>query len=493
MPTTSLKLDVSRLTANDEALLKCQKALELRDRGDFDRAQAVMRPLWKGIGQRPDTAALHPSVTAEVLLCVGILTGWIGSRNEIKEADGWARDLMTEAITFYESVGDLKKVAEARTEIAYCYWRAGALDEARIMFSEALQRLTTEGNTRANAVLGLSVVEWSASRHDEAQKLLADNAALFNKIPSHALKGFYHNQLAMIVRNLATEGKKITYFQQAIKEYEKADQEFKLARNTVYRAHVKNNLGFLLYKLARYRKAHDYLLQARRLTVSVRDKVRTAQVDETRAQVFIAERRFREGEGAARLAASSFEKAGRQCFLAEALTTQGIALARLGRTQRAQFVLQKAIEIAHHAGALNIAGIAVLTLIEEIDHLALDVLLAAYDNASEWLADCQSVGLSKRLNRAARKVIARLRSEEKPEKAEALFNRGCSLPKEILKFEHGLIKNTLAQVNGSVTHAAKLLGVSYQRLAYTIESRHKDLLKERMPVRHRGKKRENDL
>lgn len=236
-------------------------------------------------------------------------------------------------------------------------------------------------------------------------------------------------------------------------------------------------------------------MQARRLTVSVRDKVRTAQVDETRAQVFIAEQRFKEAEGAGRIAASSFDKAGRQCFLAEALTTQGIALARLGRIQRAQFVLQKAIEVAHQAGALNIAGIAVLTLIEEIDNLPLDVLLAAYDNASEWLADCQSVGLSQRLYRAARTVIARLRSEGKSNSAaEALFNRGCRLPDEILKFEHGLIKNTLAQVNGSVTHAAKLLGVSHQRLAYTIDARHKDLLKERTPVRHRpSKKRNKDL
>jgi len=212
MRTTSLKLDVSHLTANDEADFRCRKALQLRDRGDYDGAQEAMRPLWQRLGERPIIAGLHPPVATEVLLCVGILTGWIGSRNEIKEADAWAKDLMTEAVTFYESVGDFKKVAEARTEIAYCYWRSGELNEARIMFTEALERLTTEGNTRANALLGLSVVEWSASRHEEAQKLLADNAELFNKIPSHALRGFYHNQRAMILRNLATEGKQAAYF-----------------------------------------------------------------------------------------------------------------------------------------------------------------------------------------------------------------------------------------------------------------------------------------
>jgi hypothetical protein len=32
------------------------------------------------------------------------------------------------------------------------------------MFTEALEKLTIEGNTRANALLGLAVVEWSASQ-----------------------------------------------------------------------------------------------------------------------------------------------------------------------------------------------------------------------------------------------------------------------------------------------------------------------------------------
>jgi molybdenum-dependent DNA-binding transcriptional regulator ModE len=48
-----------------------------------------------------------------------------------------------------------------------------------------------------------------------------------------------------------------------------------------------------------------------------------------------------------------------------------------------------------------------------------------------------------------------------------------------------MIRKALVEVNGSVTHAASLLGMSYQGLAYLIESRHPDLLKERTPVRRR--------
>lgn len=276
MRTASPKLDLSHLPANEQARLRCETALKLKDKGDYQGAQEIMSPLWKRVGERPDITGLYPSVAAEVLLCVGILTGWIGSKNEVKEANETARDLITESITYYESVTDIKMVATARAELAYCYWRAGALDEARIMFTEALQKLTSEGNTRANALFGLSVVEWSASRYRESLRILTDNAPLFKKIPNHTLRGVYHMQVAMALRSLATAENKSAQFRRVLSEYEEADRYFKLAHNIVFRAHVKNNIAHVLRELSRFRPAHEYLDDARRLTVSAKDKVKTA-------------------------------------------------------------------------------------------------------------------------------------------------------------------------------------------------------------------------
>lgn len=149
MQITSGLLGASHPTANDEALDRCQRALTLKDRGDYDSAQKVMRPLWARVGERPEISGLHPSVAAEVLLCVGVLTRWIGSKNKVEGSQETAKNLITESITFYESIGDLKSVAAARVELACCYWREGGLDEARITLNAALQKLTTEGNTRA--------------------------------------------------------------------------------------------------------------------------------------------------------------------------------------------------------------------------------------------------------------------------------------------------------------------------------------------------------
>lgn len=178
------KLESSHLTLNESAWRRCQAALELKDRGDYEGAREVMRPFWKRFGERPEIEGLNPPMVAEVMLHVGILTRWIGSKNQIKEAQDTAKDLISESITLFEALGDLQRIAAARAELAFCYWWAGALDEARIMLTEALKRISTEGNTRANALIFLAVVEWSAARYSQSLKLLTENAALFKKIPN---------------------------------------------------------------------------------------------------------------------------------------------------------------------------------------------------------------------------------------------------------------------------------------------------------------------
>jgi transcriptional regulator with PAS, ATPase and Fis domain len=72
---------------------------------------------------------------------------------------------------------------------------------------------------------------------------------------------------------------------------------------------------------------------------------------------------------------------------------------------------------------------------------------------------------------------------------EALFNKPCDLQEEMLKHERMMIKQALAKANGSLTRAASLLTMSYEALAYIIGGRHKDLLKERSPVRRRSPKK----
>jgi len=205
--------------------------------------------------------------------------------------------------------------------------------------------------------------------------------------------------------------------------------------------------------------------------------------------VLVAEKKVVQADSIARAAVAMLQKSDHHCLLADALITHGIILARLKKLERAQFTFQRAIEIAHQVGALNKAGLAALTMMEELDDLSPEILYSAYDRASEWLAKSQSQDISQRLNAVARKVVLSVGGEVKPtEAAETLLNKPCDLQKEVLKFEGSLIKQALSKVNGSVTRAAELLNLSYQGLAYIIGTRHKDLLKERSPIRRRSRR-----
>lgn len=128
-------------------------------------------------------------------------------------------------------------------------------------------------------------------------------------------------------------------------------------------------------------------------------------------------------------------------------------------------------------------------MIEELDDLSPQTLAVAYERANEWLSESQSPALLRRINAAASKVFGKMQSELTVEYSEdALTNRPLDLDRELLNSENALIKRALAQANGSVTRAAANLSIRYQKLAYIIETRHRDLLKDRTPVRRRARK-----
>ena len=63
--------------------------------------------------------------------------------------------------------------------------------------------------------------------------------------------------------------------------------------------------------------------------------------------------------------------------------------------------------------------------------------------------------------------------------------QGFSLDAEVLRYEGNLIRKALEESNGSVTRAARLLGVTHQGLAFILNGRQSELLSIRTPVKRR--------
>jgi tetratricopeptide (TPR) repeat protein len=156
-----------------------------------------------------------------VLLRVGTLSGWFGSARQTEGAQDAAKDLISESITRFQAVGEVTRVATAQSELGFCYYRAGAYDEARVMYNEALSLLDdgSENESRAKVLLRLVIVESCTGRHNDALRILTDSAALFEQSNNNALKGKFHNDLACVLVLLGKSEHRADYTDRAIIEY----------------------------------------------------------------------------------------------------------------------------------------------------------------------------------------------------------------------------------------------------------------------------------
>jgi tetratricopeptide (TPR) repeat protein len=416
------QLENKSLSLDQQAELRCQIAREYEDKGRYEAARHAIGELWQRIGEHPKIEGLERSTAAEVLLRAGVLTGLIGSCNQITGAQETAKNLISESISIFESTDYGKKILEAQNELALCYWREGRYDEARIILRSVLSRLTRDSELKARAIIRSAIVEFSAARYKDAERILTEAASLFEKVNSHLVKGSYHNQLAIIYQAFTEAGQR-DYLDRTFIEYEAASFHFEEARHKSYQANVENNLGYIYFLAEGFKEAHRHLDHARRLMVSLKDRVHVARVDETRARVFLAQKKNAEAEKVAKSAVNVLEQSGHHS-LVEALITHGKALARLGNYSHACSILLRAIEISEEAGAMERAGEAALAIIKEL---------------GAHLEEVQS--LSAKL----------------------------PLVKEIRRYEHDLIKQALISASGSVTNAAHLLHASHQYLACIID------------------------
>ena len=472
------------LDRESRALLRCRLAKELEDVGNYEAAREAMGELWSGVGGRPVLDGLSEATAADILLRVGVLTGWLGSTKQIEGTQETAKNLISESINRFEALQDKAKVAEAQTELGYCYWREGTFDEARVVLGEALGHLAgIENETKAVALLRSAIVERGAKRFNDAYHILVVAASLIDEKGSDALKGKFHNQFATVLENLGRAEKRKDYIDRALIEYAAASYHFEQAGHTRYQACVENNLGFLFLTIKNFAEAHEHLDRAQALFTSMKDDVHTAQVDDTRARVLLAEGRIAEAERLVRSAVQILERGDQQSLLAEALTTHGIVLARMGSHEAARQKLQRAVKVAQSAGDTEAEGLALLTIIEELgERLPAEELTQTYDRAFELLSRSGNQEYKDRLLAAARRVLFLIGQLPTPPTWQ-----GFNLYKAVLRYEARIIERALKETRGVVSRAAELLGLRRQRLDAMLKGRgrHTALAHLRTPIEHR--------
>jgi CheY-like chemotaxis protein/predicted negative regulator of RcsB-dependent stress response len=483
------QLENPALSRDERVQLQCQIAADFEHRGQYESARDALGELWQGIGQRPALKGLSELTAAEVLLRAGTLSGWLASAAQDRAAQAAAKDLISESITRFEALNELTRAAAAQSDLGYCYWREGAYDESRVVYAEALKRLTDKSDTelRAKILMRLAVVESASGRYNEALHLLTNSAKLFDESNNDALKGKFHNDLACVLTNLSKAERRSDYTDRAIIEYTAASHHFEQAGHTSYLARAENNLGFLLHTVGRHEEAHEHLNRARHLFASVSDRGSVAQVDETRARVLLAQGKLRGAESAIREAVRGLSKGGEQGLLAEALTTQGCILSKRGNFIESLNTLRRAADLGEQAGAVEDAGRALLSLIEEhTDRITEQELLEACERAHNLLKESQDAETIARLRTCALRIVSARRASLSQRRVRSLvdFWANFDLNERVHTYEARYVRRALIDGKGSITRASRLLGLHHHgTLAAMLDEggRHKDLAHLRIP------------
>lgn len=443
----SIHIDTPELTQSERVLACCAIAKEKLETGDYDSGCAALKPWWT-LGQWPHHSGLTDGATAELLLVAGTLSGWVASSQQIPGGRKPAEALLSGAIAVFEQLGETKRAAEGRIELACSYYHQGALDLARTTLHYALQCLSDdEHELRSVGLIRLAVVERLAGRLHDALLQLEEATPLLQSSTDWP-KGRLHLEVANTLKDLGLADNQKGFFEKALVHYRQALNHFKRVGNHRYTAIVENNRGLLLLSLQRFDEACSYLLRARKLFELLHDSVRCAQVDETLAQLYIASEKYDLGERAINLSIDTLEISGEDAFLAEALTTRGIVLCRLGRKNEAKPNFERSQRVAERCGDYEAAGRALLILIEEMcDQLADDERREIGAQANQLLANSQQHATRERLKKCL-DMIAEAHSRYEAQREQEIHAQKMAALGELSFGVAHNVNNTLTGILG---------------------------------------------
>ncbi|HEX8369382.1 MAG TPA: tetratricopeptide repeat protein [Pyrinomonadaceae bacterium] len=433
-------IDYTNYTAteiNTMAKICCQKARRFEDAGSYTTAESVMNPFWHGVGTRPHLERLEEEIKAEVLLRCGVITGWTGNNKSIPHSQEWAKDLISESLFIFESAGLAEKAVEAQIELAPCYWRGGAFDEARIFLSMTIEKIKFDeaisDDIKALAYLRRAVLGNDEALHREAIYYLEQGSKFFDSDKNPSLKGKYHNQMGIALQSIGDSQNNPDFLDRALIEYSAAGIYFEEAGHKRYTAFVENNIGMVYLSLKKFAEAHEHFETAKKIFNNLKEHIFVAQVDESIAKALIGQNLPEIAERFARKSSAAFEKAERFALMIESQITLGTALARMKKYEQARIEFENAEQIASRMTLPNLAGLAVLTLLEELKtQFSTAEFTDYYNKADQYYGSEPEIEMLRRLRKLATHLI---NNNHQPSPAAAKRAVSANMPEEIENIE----------------------------------------------------------
>jgi tetratricopeptide (TPR) repeat protein len=443
-------------------------------RGDYRQAWELIAPALKSAPNRQPSEEI-----GSLYLLAGRVRGWLGASAQISDEQETAKDLLVRAYETFAEIGLKDRTGEAAIDLGSCYWRLGELDNAAVYFKHGLQSQDRELQARARHGLGLCAE--NTGDYLSALEQLNLSASLADGSADHNVIFRIQQALGTVYRSLFNQTGNAQYSNSGLIAYAAAQAHCEAAGNERHLPAIHTGLGNLYLELKMTAEAAQQFAKSRAIAERTRDDMMIGYVDECRARLYLAEGRVDLAANLARNAVRIFSRGKQTKALCESLTTQGVALSRSGQQRQAREVFRRATALGREHGLIPQVCNAGLALCEELHGwLSLEEFNHAYLLVDEVIGDHEIVQ-QRRLRSCARLLVGDVLDHL------ARSSDSSTLDADLRQREQQLIQRALEQEKGSVTRAAKSLGLGHQTLINRINARHPELLSIRKPARVRRK------
>ncbi len=332
---------------------------KLEQKGLYTQARRVLNEFWVEFNDKPDTSNLSDEDAAEVLLRCGAVAGFLGTAQQIENAQEVSKNLLGEAHRLFILLENTSKTVETLNHIALTYWRTGENSEARTWLKDSYKYdLSDNDQNGLHRIVIDGLIFMSESRYKELIMMYRNSEQRFESNANDFYKGCFYNNLGIAYKNL-------NEIELSLEALSKSRESFISAKHELYLGNLENSFAQCYLFSKQYIDANISAMQSVFIFRSLGDKPREAVATETLSQIKFAENNFTEALKHINTAIEILRNSERYQHLIECYKTKIRILIKLDQITEAILLTSQAYSLA----AMRISENYAFRIVEETSDL----------------------------------------------------------------------------------------------------------------------------